>query len=129
LSICSQHGDQAELTAYEIWRNDLWLLRYLPRPAPLIGWRLLDSRRNCGGPINFATEEAQDWGVVVQRASQLVRQAKGCEMAYASLSGREPDICISSHVRLMIHAPALGGLLISIAMLKWERSLQHLLGV
>ena len=86
-AICALHGDQAELTAHEVWRNELWLLRHHPRPAPLAGWCLLDSRRHCGGPINFAPEEAQDWGVVVQRAYQLVRTVTGCERGYAIAVG------------------------------------------
>ena len=53
----------------------------------MAGWCLLDSRRHCGGPINFAPEEAQDWGVVVQRASQLVRAVTGCERVYAIAFG------------------------------------------
>ena len=129
--ICALHGNQAELTAHEIWRNDLWLLRHHPRPAPLAGWCLLDSRRHCGGPINFVPEEAQDWGVVVQRASQLVRAVTGCERVYAIAFGegaRHLHLHLI-HVLLMIHAPAPGRLLISIAMSKRERSMQRLLTV
>ena len=96
--ICALHGDQAELTAHEIWRNDLWLLRHHPRPAPLAGWCLLDSRRHCGGPINFVPEEAQDWGVVVQRASQLVRAVTGCERVYAIAFGEG-----ALHLHLHLH--------------------------
>ena len=53
----------------------------------MAGWCLLDSRRQRSGPINFAPEEAQDWGVVVQRASQLVRAVTGCDWLYAIAFG------------------------------------------
>ena len=86
-AICALHGNDAALAADEVWRSDLWLLRHHPQPAPLTGWCLLDSRRHCGGPLNFASDEASEWGVVVQRASQLVQQVTGCERVYAIAFG------------------------------------------
>ena len=85
--ICALHRDEAELTAHEVWRSDLWLLRHHPSPAPLTGWCLLDSRRHFGGPMNFAPDEAREWGIVVQRASQLVCEVTGCERVYAIAFG------------------------------------------
>ena len=64
----------------------------------MAGWCLLDSRRHCGGPINFAPEEAQDWGVVVQRAYQLVRTVTGCERGYAIAVGDG-----ARHLHLHLH--------------------------
>ena len=86
-AICALHGDEAELTAHEVWRSDLWLLRHHPRPAPLTGWCLLDSRRHFGGPMNFAPDEARQWGAVVQQASQLIREVTGCDRVYAIAFG------------------------------------------
>lgn len=86
-AICALHGDEAELAAHEVWRSDLWLLRHHPRPAPLPGWCLLDSRRHFGGPMDFAADEARQWGVVVQRASQLIREVTGCDRVYAIAFG------------------------------------------
>ena len=85
--ICALHGDRDELKAHEVWRSDFWLLRHHPSPAPLPGWCLLDSLRHIGGPISFLPEEAQDWGVVVQRASQLVLAVTGCERVYVIAFG------------------------------------------
>ena len=81
-AICALHADPVELAANEVWRSDLWLLRHHPHPSPLAGWCLLDSLRHCGGPMYFDPAEARDWGVVVQRASLLVRKATGCERVY-----------------------------------------------
>ena len=86
-AICALHGDESELTAHEVWRSDLWLMRHHPRPAPLTGWCLLDSRRHFGGPMNFAPDEARQWGAVVQRASQLIREVTGCDRVYAIAFG------------------------------------------
>ena len=86
-AICALHGDESELTAHEVWRSDLWLLRHHPRPAPLTGWCLLDSRRHFGGPMNFAPDEARQWGAVVQRASQLICEVTGCDRVYAIAFG------------------------------------------
>ena len=86
-AICALHVDDGELAAHEVWRNELWLLRHHPQPAPLTGWCLLDARRHCGGPLDFAPDEAREWGVVVQRASLLVKQVTGCERVYAIAFG------------------------------------------
>ena len=86
-AICALHADPVELAANEVWRSDLWLLRHHPYPSPLAGWCLLDSLRHCSGPIHFDPAEARDWGVVVQRASLLVKKATGCDRVYAIAFG------------------------------------------
>ena len=80
--ICSVHRDSEQLEALEIWRSERWLLRHHPLPAPLSGWCLLDSRRHLGGPADFWPEEAREWGLMVQRASLLVKQVSGCDRVY-----------------------------------------------
>ena len=72
---------------YEIFRNDLWVLRHHPDPAPLLGWFLLDSRRHCSGPIEFTTAEASAWGGAVQQASRLVQRLTQCDRVYAIAFG------------------------------------------
>ena len=86
-AICALHADAAELAAHEVWRSELWLLRHHPQPAPLPGWCLLDARRHCSGPIEFDAAEARNWGVMVQRASELVRRVTGCDRVYAVAFG------------------------------------------
>ena len=91
--ICALHGDRDELKAHEVWRSDLWLLRHHPSPAPLPGWCLLDSLRHSGGPISFSPEEAQDCGVVVQRASQLVLAVGAATDDYSIHKSHLLNIC------------------------------------
>ena len=85
--ICSLHQDQQMQDRYEIFRNDLWVLRHHPDPAPLLGWFLLDSRRHCSGPIEFTTAEASAWGGAVQQASRLVQRLTQCDRVYAIAFG------------------------------------------
>ena len=85
--ICSLHQDQQMQDRYEIFRNDLWVLRHHPDPAPLLGWFLLDSRRHCSGPIEFTTPEASAWGGAVQQASRLVQRLTQCDRVYAIAFG------------------------------------------
>jgi diadenosine tetraphosphate (Ap4A) HIT family hydrolase len=85
--VCRVHGDAAKVERYEIGRNDLWLLRHHPDPAPLAGWLLLDACRHLGGPLQFNAAEAAAWGVAVQQASQLVQQLTGCDRVYAIAFG------------------------------------------
>ena len=86
-AICALHRDADHLESHEIWRSDLWLLRHHPGPAPLAGWCLLDARRHCGGPMEFAPKEAREWGLVVQQASRLVQRVSGCDRVYAIAFG------------------------------------------
>lgn len=85
--ICRLHGDREAMAHDEILRQDLWLLRHHPRPAPLAGWLLLDSRRHLGGPIDFLPEEAVAFGPMLQRCSELVRTLTGCGRVYAIAFG------------------------------------------
>ena len=85
--ICALHADREQLDAMEIWRNPHWLLRHHPQPSPLLGWCCLDARRHLSGPIAFTAEEAQTWGLVVQRASQLVQELTRCDRVYAIAFG------------------------------------------
>ena len=86
-AICALHGDEERLSKDLIWRGDRWLLRHHPRPAPLVGWCVLDSIRHLGGPLDFNNEEAASWGGMVQRASQLVKTLSGCDRVYAIAFG------------------------------------------
>ena len=86
-AICALHANAPRLALDEVWRNDRWLLRHHPQPAPLTGWCLLDVRRHCSGPVDFDETEAREWGVVVQRASTLVRDISGCDRVYAIAFG------------------------------------------
>lgn len=85
--VCDHHSDPEQRLLYEIGRDDLWLLRHHPDPAPLPGWLLLDALRHLGGPLDFTAPEAADWGRVVQHGSQLVQQLTGCERVYAIAFG------------------------------------------
>lgn len=85
--ICRLHGDPEVVSAYEIARSDLWLLRHHPNPAPLAGWLFLDARRHLGGPLAFTDQEAAGWGRAVRAASQLVQRLTGCERVYAIAFG------------------------------------------
>ena len=86
-SICGLHADRDRLGSTEIWRDRLWLLRHHDLPSPLSGWCLLDARRHIGGPMDFGADEALQWGAIVQRASQLVKEVSGCERVYAIAFG------------------------------------------
>ena len=85
--VCELHAASAERERYEISRNDLWVLRHHPDPAPLQGWLLLDSLRHLGGPIEFNHKESAAWGTAVQRASTLVQLLTGCQRVYAIAFG------------------------------------------
>lgn len=85
--ICRLHGDPAAMSAWEIARSDLWLLRHHPDPAPLAGWLLLDARRHCAGALAFSDREASGWGGAVREASLLVQRLTGCERVYAIAFG------------------------------------------
>lgn len=85
--VCHHHTDPEQRRLYEIGRDDLWLLRHHPDPAPLPGWLLLDAVRHLGGPLEFTAQEAADWGQAVQHASRLLQQLTGCERVYAIAFG------------------------------------------
>ncbi len=86
-SICTLHKRQKAREKWEIFRNDLWLLRHHPDPAPIAGWLLLDSRRHLGGPVDFNESEASSWGLIVQQASELTRKITNCDRIYAIAFG------------------------------------------
>lgn len=81
-AICALHSDHDRLREIEIWRSPHWLLRHHPHPSPLLGWCLLDARRHLAGAIDFLSDEADEWGRVVQQASQLVKTVTGCDRVY-----------------------------------------------
>ena len=85
--ICDLHRDIDQQKKYEIYRDDLWVLRHHPAPSPLLGWLLLDSLRHCPGPIDFSIEEAKNWGLAVQDASILVKKLTQCDRVYAIAFG------------------------------------------
>lgn len=86
-AICALHLNSAQLDPTLIWRGEHWLLRHHPHPSPLVGWCLLDVRRHCAGPVDFSAAEAADWGLIVQRASRLVKHVSGCNRVYAIAFG------------------------------------------
>ena len=85
--ICDLHRDIDYCHQYEIYRDNLWVLRHHPAPAPLLGWLLLDSLRHCPGPIDFSVDEANNWGLAVQDASNLVRRLTQCDRVYTIAFG------------------------------------------
>ena len=85
--VCRLHGDPDARERWEIGREELWLLRHHPDPAPLAGWMLLDAVRHLGGPVDFTPSEAAAWGRAIQAASRLVRELTGCERVYAIAFG------------------------------------------
>ena len=85
--ICALHSDINNRNKYEIYRDDLWVLRHHPAPAPLMGWLLLDSLRHCPGPIDFSIDEAKNWGLAVQDASILVKKITKCDRVYTIAFG------------------------------------------
>ncbi|MFM7265213.1 MAG: HIT family protein [Cyanobium sp.] len=85
--VCHHHSDPEQRQLYEIGRDDLWLLRHHPDPAPLPGWLLLDALRHLGGSLDFTAREAVAWGPVLQQASRLVQQLTGCDRVYAIAFG------------------------------------------
>ena len=85
--ICDLHRNEDQRIRYEIYRDDLWVLRHHPEPAPLVGWLLLDSLRHCPGPIDFSSKEANDWGLAVHEASVLVQKITQCDRVYSIAFG------------------------------------------
>ena len=85
--ICDLHHDVGQQQKYEIYRDDLWVLRHHPSPSPLVGWLLLDSLRHCSGPIDFLVNEASNWGLAVQDACSLVKQLTKCDRVYSIAFG------------------------------------------
>lgn len=85
--VCRLHADPNAQANWEIGRDELWVLRHHPDPAPLVGWLILDARRHLSGPIDFSCAEARDWGGAVQAASTLVRKLSGCDRVYGVLFG------------------------------------------
>ena len=85
--ICNLHSDIDQQKKYEIYRDDCWVLRHHPAPAPLLGWLLLDSLRHCSGPIDFSTQEASNWGIAVRDACTLIKQLTQCDRVYTIAFG------------------------------------------
>ena len=85
--ICDLHHDVGQQQKYEIYRDDLWVLRHHPSPSPLVGWLLLDSLRHCSGPIDFSVNEASNWGLAVQDACSLVKRLTQCDRVYSIAFG------------------------------------------
>jgi len=81
--VCKAHSLIDIVHEYEICRNQLWVLRHHPNPAPKVGWLLLDSVRHLGGPLDFQPEEASAWGIALQNASKLVKQLTHCSRVYS----------------------------------------------
>ena len=85
--VCLQHNDSASQERFEISRNELWVLRHHPNPAPRVGWLLLDASRHVSGPVDFSDREASQWGLAVQQASRLIRTLTSCDRVYAIAFG------------------------------------------
>ena len=81
--VCKVHSNIEGIHKYEICRNQLWVLRHHPNPAPKVGWLLLDSLRHLGGPVDFQPEEALAWGQALQNASKLVKELTQCNRVYS----------------------------------------------
>lgn len=81
--VCLQHNDSASQEHFEISRNELWVLRHHPNPAPCVGWLLLDTSRHVSGPVDISDREASQWGFGVRQASRLIRTLTSCDRVYA----------------------------------------------
>ena len=57
-AICRLHSDPVQVSAFEIVRTPLWVLRHHHHPAPMLGWLLLDTLRHCSGPVDFKSDES-----------------------------------------------------------------------
>ena len=86
-AICRLHSDPLQVSAFDIVRTPLSVLRHHHHPAPMLGWLLLDTLRHCSGPVDFNSDEASRWGGAVQQASQLVRDLTACDRVYAIAFG------------------------------------------
>ncbi len=86
-SICEVHNNSDFRSLYEIARTSLWVLRHHSDPTPLKGWLILDSIRHLSGPVDFLPDEASNWGIAVQKASNLIKDLTGCDRVYSIAFG------------------------------------------
>jgi diadenosine tetraphosphate (Ap4A) HIT family hydrolase len=95
-SIC-KHGE----STLEIGRTERWVLRHHgnseQKPAPRLGWLLLDAVRHVGGCDEMGDDEAAELGVMLRRASRLVRSLTACERVYV-VSFNEAHAHFHAHV-------------------------------
>jgi diadenosine tetraphosphate (Ap4A) HIT family hydrolase len=80
-SICA-HGDAALV----VGRCERWVLRHhgntAAKPAPRLGWLVLETERHVDGASAFDDAEAAEFGGVLRRATRIVKQLAGCERVY-----------------------------------------------
>lgn len=80
--ICTRLAESARLPDGAIWRNERWILRHAAAPYGVIGWLTLYSQRHVPGIADLDAREAASLGVVLQKASQELRQATNAERIY-----------------------------------------------
>ncbi len=85
--ICSLHNSNMHTDKWEVFRNNSWIIRHHPHPAPLLGWLLLDSYRHISGPIEFDEHESSSFGCMVRKASLLIRKLTDCDRVYCIAFG------------------------------------------
>jgi diadenosine tetraphosphate (Ap4A) HIT family hydrolase len=81
-SIC-KHGEPA----LEIARTERWVLRHHGnsdvKPAPRLGWLLLDSIRHDANDVSaMDDDEAAELGIMLRRASALIKSVTQCDRVY-----------------------------------------------
>ena len=85
-AICAGHA--APVAArLEAWRDEHFILRHHPQPAPALGWFLLDLMRHAQGPGDFTAAEASAFGPVLKRCVAAVKATTLCDRVYCMAFG------------------------------------------
>ncbi len=85
--VCKQNAGEVEIQGGVIWESNLWYVRHIAPPAPLVGWTMFHTQRHVQGPAHFNDAEAASFGPVLRHVTRTIEQVSGALRVYVVAFG------------------------------------------
>jgi diadenosine tetraphosphate (Ap4A) HIT family hydrolase len=80
--ICRQNAGEVPIEGGIVYENNLWLVRHMASPTPLVGWTMFHTQRHVQGPAHFNDQEAQSLGPALRTVCEAVERLTGALRVY-----------------------------------------------
>lgn len=80
--ICRQNAGEVPIEGGIVYENNLWLVRHMASPTPLVGWTMFHTQRHVQGPAHFNDQEAQALGPALRTVCEAIERLTGAPRVY-----------------------------------------------